>query len=210
MALLQRPYGFRQDDSAWRYLYGAMVATVLFSLSIALSASYSIQHPFHWMFLAWIPVILFLAVKWRLQADRERVQLLITNRLKRLPSEFIVLHQIKVLAPWGNSRIDHLILSRFGIVVGSNDPESNHLSEQVEAIRYLLSSTGLAPAAIPIVPLTLLPPGTVAPSRNFGQASVISVEHVRLNHIAPSTTAVFSTEQVHSITQFITQLQHVT
>lgn len=209
MAVLQRPRGLDQDNSASQYRYGTVGATFLFALTIALTILLSIQHPFQWVSLAWLPVILFLTMKWRAHAEIERVRLVITNRLKRLPSEFTVLHQVKVLAPWGYSRIDHLILSQFGIVVASNDPESNRLSEQVEAVRYLLSSTGLAPATSPILSLTLLPPATVAPPKSFGQAPVVSVEQVRLNHLAPSTTAVFSTEQLHSITQFITHLQHV-
>lgn len=160
-----------------------------------------------WASLALLAPSAWFFVRWWLVWRRLQVSRAIGNRLSRLPADFIILNNLVVPAPWGYSQLDHLIVSRFGLVVVADGPSTDWLMEQIEAVRSLLVSRGLSQASLPIRPLILLPPGASEARQADGDTPVIRVEYVRLTHIAPSSEPVMTPDQVNAIAHYLLHLQ---
>lgn len=178
-----------------RYRLGALLFASMALVNTLSNANYS---PL-WVNAGLLTPACWCGFRWFQGATRSRVRQLISSRLARLPSDFVVLHDLTVPAPWGHSHVDHLILSRFGLVVVADGPSPNWMLEQVEAVRSLLFAQGLMNPVVPIRSLVLLPPG--APDAHIveSDAPVIRVEQVRLNHLAPSKQPVLHSGQIKSI-----------
>jgi hypothetical protein len=131
------------------------------------------------------------------------VRTLVGHRLARLPDDFIVLDELTIPAPWGAAEIDHLILSRFGIVVVGDGPAPGWMTGQVEAVRSHLFSRGLFHPGLPIQPLILLPPGVPRLTQAQPDCPVVRVEQVRLEHLAPNLAPNLTPHQVREVADFL-------
>lgn len=152
-------------------------------------------------------VTLWTGLGWWRGNTAQRARIAIGLRLARLPRDFIVLNELLIPAPWGATAIDHVILSRFGVVVVGDGPASGWMMERVEAIRSLLVARGVAHGSIPMRPLVLLPPGRPVGPMVRSDSPAVKVELVSLIHLAPCTRPVLSDEQVQAIARCLMQLQ---
>lgn len=165
--------------------------------------------PVQWLSLAILPLAVWSGWRWYQMSTKVKTSQMIKERLARLPSDFAVLHDLVIPAPWGANRIDHLLISRFGIVVIADGPTSHWMTGQVEAIRSLLVSRGLANASVPIRALVLLPMGTSPKFVFQWDAPVVRVDLIELSHIAPSRHAVLDPKQMQWIIGHLSQIQQV-
>lgn len=152
-----------------------------------------------WASIILLPPAAWALLQWERRVVQARTRLAIGRRLSRLPGDFLVLHGVVIPSPWGTIEVDHLILSRFGIVVVGDGPTPGWMLERVEAVRSLLFARGLALPGLPIQPLILLPPGVTRRRQGDPDASAIRVEQVSLEHLAPSRSAVLSISQIQLI-----------
>lgn len=155
--------------------------------------------PISWAGWSLVPAGLWVGLLWRRISHRVRTEQVVRSRLARLPAEFTVLNGLVIPAPWGTARIDHLIVSRFGIVVVANGPCSDWMLAQVEAVRSLLVSEGLAPVSAPVKPLVVIAPGVPDSALAESDAPVVRVEQIRLGHVAPSNETILHPNQVKAI-----------
>ncbi|HYF93563.1 MAG TPA: hypothetical protein VD969_15220 [Symbiobacteriaceae bacterium] len=160
---------------------------------------------FQWVSLALIPLSAWCGVDWVRTAARTREQQSIRARLSRLPDDFYLLHDLVIPAPWGKSPVDQVVVSRFGVVVIGTGVSAGRMVEQVEAVRSLLFMYGVTKPSVPVRPLILLPPGAPAPKRLQYGIPTLRVEHLRLDHLAPSAQPVLTEEQVETVAQCILQ-----
>ncbi|HYG60692.1 MAG TPA: nuclease-related domain-containing protein [Symbiobacteriaceae bacterium] len=178
----------------WR-LYGA--ATLL---SVALLVQLLPQPGF----LRWSSVVLAAQAAWwchawyRAQA-RAANRRLIAARLTRLPDDFVILHDLTLPAPWGKTRIDEVILSRYGAVAVSAGLPEGWMCERVEAIRTLLFHKGCLQPSMKVMPLILLPPRARVPRQVEPLVKVVWVEYLRFDHLAPSQQPVLNDTQVRAV-----------
>jgi len=185
------------------YMWGAVVLSAGFVLT-QVEAS---RGTTRWASLAALPLVAwfcFRLVQVRTRAETGRV---IGARLSRLPSDFIVLHDLRVPAPWGETCVDHVILSRFGLVVAANGPASGWMLEQVEAVRSFLIALGATTPSTPVRSLVLLPPGTPDSAVAESDAPVVRVEHVRLRHVAPSQDPILTPDQLERVHQCLHRIK---
>lgn len=161
-------------------------------------------HPvLRWSSLLLPPAVSWLFVEWYGARRRFRIRAAVRAHLNRLPDDFMVLHDLVLPAPWGVTRVDQIILSRYGVVVVSDGPPQGWMCERVEAVRTLLFARGLMRASFPIGPLILLPPGAQACS-NTG-VSVVRVEHLTLEDLAPVRAPVLTHSQIQLIARCLLQ-----
>lgn len=184
------------------YIGGAVIILTGFVLT-QMQAS---QGATRWASLALLPLMAWFCFRLLQVRSRAEAGRLIGARLSRLPDDFVVLHDLQVPAPWGVSRIDHVILSRFGLVVAANGPTSGWMLEQVEAVRSYLIALGATTPSTPVRALVLLPPGTPDTAVAESDAPVVRVEQVRLGHVAPSRDPVIAPEQVRKVFMYLQQL----
>lgn len=184
----------------WFYIMGA----VLLGAALALALILPQGNPLLWAVLPLVGLGSWFGLRWHRQRTWNRAKHLIHQRLQRLPEDFVVLHEVAIPAPWGEARFDHLILSRFGVVVVADGLGPRWMLEQVEAVRSFLFSTGHKSPLIPVRPLVLIPPGTTESVPIESDAPVIRVEQIRLHHIAPSQAGVLSPEQVKALHRHFT------
>lgn len=159
-----------------------------------------------WASLGLLPLSGWFGIDWVRTAARRRARQSISARLSRLPDDFCLLNDLTIPAPWGDTHIDHIILSRWGLVVVTAGGGTGWMLQRVEAVRTLLFSYGLlARRSVPIAPLVVLPPGAPLPERLQHDGLTVRVEHLRLNHLAPSTQPVLTDEDVAAIAQCLLQ-----
>ncbi len=201
MTTLPRPTVSRLS---WRYyLSGALLLTTALLISLIIPS----HHPLEWTVPPFLLAGTWLGFRWRRERVRSRAHSLIAARLERLPQDFTVLHALMIQAPWGRTRIDHLILSRFGVVVVADGIGNRWMLEQVEAVRSLLFAHGHKSPLIPVRSLVLLPPGASDSQTVESDAPVVRVDQVRLHHVAPSSEAILPPEQIRSLTRQLYDLQ---
>ncbi|MDB4896108.1 MAG: hypothetical protein JWN15_2370 [Firmicutes bacterium] len=152
-----------------------------------------------WASVLLLPTAAWSLLHWQQCVVQARARMAIGRRLSRLPADFLVLHGVVIPSPWGVIEVDHLILSRFGIVVVGDGPTPGWMLERVEAVRSLLFARGLAQPGLPMRPLILLPPGAAQPHRADRDASAIRVEQLSLEHLAPSRLPVLTASQIQLI-----------
>lgn len=203
MASIPRPAAQRQPFRL--YVTSLLILTIALGLAVVLPEGHPVLWGTPFMLIAGV----LLGALWFRASRRARAQQLVAARLARLPGDFVILHDLLIPAPWGNNQIDHLILSRFGVVVVANGIKSRWMLEQVEAVRTLLFSQGFKAPQIPVRSLVVVPPGMSDPHAIESDAPVIRVEQIRLQHVAPSTEAVLSQEQIERISRELTEVQHI-
>lgn len=176
-----------------------MVGCLLLAGAFLSAQMLTYGNPVQWASLAILPVTLWCAYRWRQVSHRVKISQVICDRLNRLPGDFVVMHNLAVPAPWGTTLVDHVIVSRFGVVVAADGPATRWMMEQVEAVRSLLFSRSLTSVHLPVRPLVLIAPG----SANVGSVElgtpIVRVDHVRLAHLAPSSEPLLSPAQVTAI-----------
>ncbi|MDF2629768.1 MAG: hypothetical protein K0R39_3599 [Symbiobacteriaceae bacterium] len=159
-----------------------------------------------WASLGLLPLSGWCGVDWVRATARRRAKQSISARLSRLPDDFYLLNDLTIPAPWGNTHIDHIILSRWGMVVVTAGADSGWMLQRVEAVRTLLFTNGLlSKRSVPMSALVLLPPGAPLPERLQSDGLTIRVEHLRLNHLAPSNQPVLAERDVAIIAQCLFQ-----
>lgn len=203
MAVLPRTLATRQQVPYY------LLACILMVGASATAQYITFGTPIQWFGLAFLPLAVWSGWRWYQVSHKAKTSQLIRERLARLPSDFAVLNDLVVPAPWGAIRIDHLLISRFGIVVIADGPTSLWMTGQVEAVRSLVVSQGLAGAGVPIRPLVLLPMGTPPKFAFQWDAPVVRVDLIELSHIAPSRHAVLDPKQMQRLIGHLSQIQHV-
>ncbi|HWI61612.1 MAG TPA: nuclease-related domain-containing protein [Symbiobacteriaceae bacterium] len=158
-----------------------------------------------WASLALLPVAGWCCFVWVRRSTRSRARRSIGIRLQRLPDDFYLLNDVRIPAPWGETQIDQIVISRFGLVVIGAGPRAGWMPEQVEAVRTLLFTYGIVQPSVPVRPLILLPPGAPPPKRLQYGVPTLRVEHLRLHHLAPSREAILTDPQVATIAQCLLQ-----
>lgn len=200
MASISRQVTARQPFRL--YVYAVLVSASVIWFAVALP----IGNPLQWGALLPIITGAIVGVRWHQSSKRVQAQQLISARLARLPSDFLVLHNLIIPAPWGPNPIDHLLLSRFGVVVVADGVASRWMLEQVEAVRALLFAQGFKSPQVPVRSLVLLPPGSSDIRTIESDAPVIRVEQIRLHHLAPVNEAVLSPGQIDLIARTLRDL----
>lgn len=203
MAVLPRNLATRQQVPYY------LLACMLMVGAFAAAQYMAFGTPTQWLSLAFLPLAIWSGWRWYQMSNKVKTSQMIKERLARLPSDFAVLHDLVVPAPWGATRVDHLLISRFGIVVIADGPTSYWMTGQIEAIRSWLVSRGLASAAVPIRALVLLPMGTSPKFVFQWDAPVVRVDLIELGHIAPSRHAVLDPKQMQGIIGYLAQIQQV-
>lgn len=173
--------------------------TVLVLAGFVLSLMEAFRGTTRWASLGLLPLVAWFCFQLLRVLSRAQAGRVISARLSRLPVDFAVLHDLHVPAPWGVSHIDHVILSRFGLVVAANGPSSGWMLEQVEAVRSYLIAVGATSTSTPVRSLVILPPGARDTAVAESDAPVIRIEQVRLSHVAPSPDPVLAPEQVRKV-----------
>lgn len=158
-----------------------------------------------WAGLALIPLPGWCLINLARISARYRARRSVGARLSRLPDDFYLLHDLTVPAPWGETQIDQVVISRFGLVVVGAGPVPGWMPERVEAIRTLLFVNGVAATSLPVRPLILLPPGAPPPRRLQYGIPTIRIEHLRLHNLAPAREAVLTDQEVETIAQCLLQ-----
>jgi hypothetical protein len=194
VAVIAAPIRTTDRTTHWR-LYGSLLVSAAFLATNLISHSPLIHYGSYGLLaaagLCW--------ALWVYSAAQLRARRAVSSRLTRLPDDFMLLNDLVIAAPWGQTRLDQIILSRFGIVVVSTGPPRRWLVEQVEAVRSLLFGRGLLHSGLPVGSLILLPPGATSPVGTSDGAPIIPVEHLRLEHLAPSRTPVLTQAQMRAI-----------
>lgn len=194
-------------STSWQSVRPLLVSLLLAGTALLLQF---LPVPAHvqWAGLSLLPLAGWLGLAGLQSGRHRRNQAAIRSRLSRLPAEFTILDDVVVPAPWGRRQIDHVILSRYGVIIASAGMPRGAMCERVEAVRTLLFGARLMGPAFPIRPLILLPPGSnelpVHPGEN---APVVRVEHLRLEHLAPAGYAVLNPVQLQQITQCLRDAQ---
>jgi hypothetical protein len=191
----------RRIHRPWQ-LYGCTALTLGAAAGCLLAPTPSV----FWASLGLLPISGWCGVDWVRTAARRRARQSISARLSRLPDDFFLLNDLTIPAPWGDTHIDHIILSRWGLVAVADGTDPGWMLQRVEAIRTLLFTYGLlSQRTVPIAPLVLLPPGAPLPPRLQYDGLTIRVEHLRLNHLAPSSQPVLSEGDIAAIAQCLLQ-----
>lgn len=164
-----------------------------------------------WASLGLLPLSGWCGVDWVRASARRRAKQSISARLARLPDDFYLLNDLTIPAPWGVTHIDHVILSRWGLVVVAAGAGPGWMLQRVEAIRTLLFTHGLLSGrTVPVSPLILLPPGAPLPERLQYDGLTVRIEHLRLNHLAPSNQSVLTDEDLAAIARCLLQARAAT
>lgn len=178
-----------------------LLGCVALTLGVAAGSLFAPTPAAQWASLGLIPLSGWCGVDWVRSTARQRAKASISARLARLPDDFYLLNDLTIPAPWGSSRIDQVIVSRFGLVVICAAPVRGWMPERVEAVRSLLFTAGLAQPSLPVTPLILLPPGAQPPRQVEYGVPTVRIENLRLSHLAPGGQAVLTEDQVATIAQ---------
>lgn len=131
----------------------------------------------------------------------------IREHLENLPDDFEVLHDLDVPSGWGYTHVDHVILSRFGVVVALDGPLTEWVVERTEAVRSFLIGIGAVRPSAPVRSLVLLPPGGSRASVHRWGAPIVGVEEIRTHHLAPMPEPVFSRHELATISECLRQME---
>ena len=189
---------------AWR-----LVSCVALTLGAGAASLLTHSPAARWAGLALIPITGWCCVDWLRARARYRARRSIGARLSRLPDDFYLLNDLVIPAPWGETQIDQVVISRYGIAVVGAGPATGSMPERVEAVRSLLFTYGLTRPSLAVRALVLLPPGSQPPKHVQYGIPTLRVEHLRLHHLAPSHEPVLSHEQVATIAQCLLQARAV-
>lgn len=185
------------------YMAGFFVLAAAFIAAQVLTFGNRVQ----WGTLALLPAAIWFGHRWRRALQQRRYGQAISARLGRLPRDFTVLHNLSIPAPWGRTQVDHVIISRFGIVVAADGPGPAWMLEQVEAVRSLLYARRLTTPQVPVRPLILLAPGFPADFMSDFSIPKVSVEQIRLSHLAPGQELALNQAQINAIAASLVELQ---
>lgn len=158
-----------------------------------------------WASLALLPISGWCCFDWVRSSARSRARRSIGIRLQRLPDDFYLLNDLRLPAPWGETQVDQIVISRFGLVVIGAGSRAGSMPERVEAVRTLLFTYGIVQPSVPVRPLILLPPGSPPPRQLQYGVPTLRVEHLRLHHLAPNRDAILTDQQVATIAQCLLQ-----
>jgi hypothetical protein len=184
----------------WR-LAGCLLLT-LASATASLTADLPAAR---WGTLALIPISGWFGFDFARTSSRVRSKQAVRARLMRLPNDFYLLHDLVIPAPWGETRCDAIVISRFGVIVVGAGPRSAWVPGQVEAVRSVLFTHGLTQPPVPVGGLVMLPPGATVGACRPLDVPVVGVDQLQLRHLTPGGKTVLTDEQVGTIAQCLLQ-----